>query len=460
MFDVEVDCGQPVALLKAQLQSLTGVPPERQKLSGLKGGMLRDDADLAALGLQDGQKCMMMGTADPVPQAPAEKIKFLEDMTSEEKVKEFLPSGLVNLGNTCYLNSALQTMRVVPEMWQDLKGYTFGGGLPEEQTVAALRALHTQMAGTPEAVSPALFVTVFRQHYPQFDQMVGGGHAQQDAEEAWSQMLTAIAQAARQGEANPVTRLFGGEMSVTYKCAEVDDEPAEARRETFRSLKCHINNQTTSLELGLTESMGEKITKASPTLARDAVYLKDCKLESLPEYLSVHLVRFYYKADVKKKAKVVRPVSFPMTLDLYTLCSDEAKKRLEKGRALLAARRDREVERRRNAGPLGGQPLAPEPVDPMEEEHFAALGNKTGWYELCGVITHKGRDADGGHYVAWVKHKGEWLLFDDSSVQVVREEKVKEAYGGAADNHLAYLLLYRSRIPSSDGKSTSPCGPP
>lgn len=31
--------------------------------------------------------------------------------------------------------------------------------------------------------------------------------------------------------------------------------------------------------------------------------------------------------------------------------------------------------------------------------------NGTGFYELFGVITHKGRDADSGHYVAWVKEK-------------------------------------------------------
>jgi len=37
------------------------------------------------------------------------------------------------------------------------------------------------------------------------------------------------------------------------------------------------------------------------------VYLRDAKLATLPEYLVVHLVRFFYKADVKKKAKA-RPL--------------------------------------------------------------------------------------------------------------------------------------------------------
>ena len=50
--------------------------------------------------------------------------------------------------------------------------------------------------------------------------------------------------------------------------------------------------------------MSEKLTKNSPSLGREAVYLKESKLQKLPEYLAVHLVRFYYKADVKKKAKV------------------------------------------------------------------------------------------------------------------------------------------------------------
>jgi ubiquitin carboxyl-terminal hydrolase 14 len=38
-------------------------------------------------------------------------------------------------------------------------------------------------------------------------------------------------------------------------------------------------------------------------------------------------------------------------------------------------------------------------------------------YQLTGVLTHKGTDADGGHYVAWIrKDDGTWYLFDDHKV--------------------------------------------
>ena len=37
-------------------------------------------------------------------------------------------------------------------------------------------------------------------------------------------------------------------------------------------------------------------------------------------------------------------------------------------------------------------------------------GLDTGNYQLIGVVTHKGRSADGGHYIGWVHASGEdWL---------------------------------------------------
>ena len=64
--NVEVDTVESPLTFKTQLFSLTGVPPDRQKIMGVKGGLLKDDADWTKLGLKAGQKLMLMGSAEQV----------------------------------------------------------------------------------------------------------------------------------------------------------------------------------------------------------------------------------------------------------------------------------------------------------------------------------------------------------------------------------------------------------
>ena len=64
-YDVEADTSQPPSVFKFQLYSLTGVPPDRQKIM-IKGGFLKDDSDWDKVALKPNQKLMMMGTADKV----------------------------------------------------------------------------------------------------------------------------------------------------------------------------------------------------------------------------------------------------------------------------------------------------------------------------------------------------------------------------------------------------------
>lgn len=83
----------------------------------------------------------------------------------------------------------------------------------------------------------------------------------------------------------------------------------------------------------------------------------------------------------------------------------------------------------------------------------------TGIYDLVAVLTHKGRSADSGHYVAWVKQDtgasskptislfwhiyrpfnriihgetliGKWILFDDDNPTMQREEDITKLSGG------------------------------
>lgn len=70
-------------------------------------------------------------------------------------------------------------------------------------------------------------------------------------------------------------------------------------------------------------------------------------------------------------------------------------------------------------------------------------GLDTGNYELVAVVTHKGRSAEGGHYVSWVHAQGDdWMCFDDDMVTNVKTDEILMLKGGG-DWHTAYLCIYR-----------------
>jgi ubiquitin carboxyl-terminal hydrolase 14 len=71
-----------------------------------------------------------------------------------------------------------------------------------------------------------------------------------------------------------------------------------------------------------------------------------------------------------------------------------------------------------------------------------------GYYELFGIVTHKGRDSSSGHYIAWVRKEegsADWLIFDDESVTPTDTKTVMERLKGGGDDFMAYQLLYRAK---------------
>ena len=482
-YDVEVDTSSTGEELKYQLFSLTGVEPDRQKIL-VKGGQLKDDADMGKLGLKAGQVIMMMGTPGDGGGAvvrPTEKVKFLEDMTEAEAAQQAgaTPAGLVNLGNTCYLNSTLQALRSIPEL-QDALGqhrHTSMSEVPQLDVTNQLKGLFKDMSKTQDGMPPFTFLNALRTTFPQFAERSkkGDGYAQQDAEEAWSQIVsqlkqklkgsTSPAEGSAAGASSFIDSFMGGEFSTTLECddpaaREGGEQPTSAK-EPFLKLNCHIDNQTAHLRDGLVNGLSEKIEKKSEVLGRDVTYTKTSKISRLPKYLTVHFVRFFWKRDVQKKAKIMRKVTFPHELDAVEFCTDELKKALVPVRdKVREVRKDEEdVERarkRRKKNPaLDGE--APEEnkgattkkdgkkpatsadgdVEMTEEtyktdadweaEKDAALldskkelnalidpelrkdegANQSGVYELRAVVTHQGASADSGHYTAYVKKTGD-----------------------------------------------------
>ena len=80
--------------------------------------------------LLQGQKLMMMGSADVLAAPPSTATVFAEDLPQEavDAAAASNPAGLANLGNTCYLNSSLQCLRAIPEVGTSLEKFVGGAG--------------------------------------------------------------------------------------------------------------------------------------------------------------------------------------------------------------------------------------------------------------------------------------------------------------------------------------------
>ncbi|KAJ4850039.1 deubiquitinating enzyme [Turnera subulata] len=446
---VEIDTSLPPYVFKCQLFDLTGVPPERQKIM-VKGGLLKDDADWATLGVKDGQKLMMMGTADEIVKAPEKGPVFMEDLPEEEQaVAVGYTAGLLNLGNTCYMNSTIQCLHSVPELKSALTMY------PSERSrdldpkshmlTAATRELFDELDKSVKPVAPMKFWTVLRNKFPQFGQLHNGLWMQQDAEECWTQLLYTLSQSLR----TPSPRVH---------CQESGEESSET--ESVYALKCHISQEVNHLHEGLRHGLKSELEKASPILGRSAIYLKESRINALPRYLTVQFVRFFWKRESNQKAKILRKVDYPLELDVYDLCSDDLQKKLEAPRRILreeegkklglkakeniSGSKDNDVKMSDAEGPSneGGESSKAGLEEGGASDKEAQL---TGIYDLVAVLTHKGRSADSGHYVAWVKQEsGKWIEYDDDSPIPQREEDITKLSGGG-DWHMAYICMYKAR---------------
>jgi ubiquitin carboxyl-terminal hydrolase 14 len=101
------------------------------------------------------------------------------------------------------------------------------------------------------------------------------------------------------------------------------------------------------LTVPFAQSLDQKVDKTSPSLGRSAVYTQTSRLSRLPAYLTVHMVRFYWRQDIQKKAKIMRKVKFPAEYDASELCTPDLKAQLlPVSRRLSVIEKDR-AERRK-----------------------------------------------------------------------------------------------------------------
>ena len=148
---------------------------------------------------------------------------------------------MVNVGNTCYLNSCLQLLRGARELDQWLRNnpvpadnYGFKGFVSDISDL--MRWL------TKDTVKPLKLVTNFLSMVPDF----GPLGKQQDADECWQKLINLLSKVVMvhnpktNKEINLIDSLFEIEFFDTVSCPDLPDEKPKETFSTTRRLSCII----------------------------------------------------------------------------------------------------------------------------------------------------------------------------------------------------------------------------
>lgn len=459
-YEIELGDSDTGAVFKQKIQDLTQIPIERQKIL-VKGGKLGDDVVLSSLGLNLKAPIMVLGTPDKdLPIITPVKKVFLEDLNENQLLKVSQePSGLLNLGNTCYLNSSLQSIFYMKDIADKIEGYSGN----QNPLISRLKGLFASMNKKQEDVNPTLFLMQFRNSFPQFAEQDRGMYKQQDAEEAYSQLLNAL------GSTLDINDYLRVDFKVNTRCLASADEPEKISSDSTFKLNCHIDIKTNFLRDGILNSLKDSVEKFSDTLQSNTEYEITKTITRLPKYLTVHFVRFFWRRDTQKKSKILRRVQFPFELDVAEMLDESIKpqkvairdklRQIEKDNTELV--RDFKKAKKDSS-------LTPQQQQEEEEMKVASIKSKfkddftsilpdgydatlnpSSVYDLNVVITHQGSSADSGHYQAFVRDENDldgehWWKFNDNKVSSTNKEKIEQLTGGG-ESDSALILVYKAK---------------
>eukprot|EP01089_Gocevia_fonbrunei_P021605 TRINITY_DN8457_c0_g1_i2.p1 TRINITY_DN8457_c0_g1~~TRINITY_DN8457_c0_g1_i2.p1 ORF type:complete len:746 (+),score=166.76 TRINITY_DN8457_c0_g1_i2:114-2351(+) len=402
--------------------------------------------------------------------------------------------GLVNLGNTCFLNSTVQALTHCKPLTRYFrKALTLESRDDVVQSYTHL--IRTQWDGKSSAIKPYEFVRAIFRRNPIFQ-----GYGQQDSQEFLRCLLDCIHEALKQevciNSTQPkyesiITDIFEGQLLSRVQCCacgkiseskdmfldlsvSIPDQQLlqkisteEEQEEHFRERNQDILEHRKKLEqTGWLGWMGYKMGISNRT-----VYLEDCikgfctkeelcgddkyKCESCktyndshkffrivkpPEILCLQIKRFRHDgmSMFGGGGKLYDIVKFPLgNFDISSICETPKSVRRRNGE-IAKKRAEYNMENGDDEMKVNGKQSADDKENGIEDGDDKEDPLSSTEYDLIAVINHQG-GLNGGHYISYALHKGrnQWFKFDDYHVEAVTPEEV--------ENVEAYILFYQRK---------------
>ncbi|EMD31302.1 hypothetical protein CERSUDRAFT_119860 [Gelatoporia subvermispora B] len=329
--------------------------------------------------------------------------------------------GLLNLGQTCFMNVILQSFLANPLLRNYFLSDKHNHKLCKaaDCTCCELDIVFSEVySRNPGPYGPASFLaTTWRSTEL-------SGYSQQDAHEFFISTLNQIHSTSRGSTAFQciciIHSTFAGMLQSQVKCErcgnvttatdpmldislELKDKGGSAVGTEMTLLSC-LRRYTQPEKLGPNQYSCDKCGKASHEASKRLSILK------LPPVLSFQFKRFEHKSGDKSAAhKIEAPVRFPATINMAPFTT------------LFMKSKERQSDEHGST----------------DAASFSHLGPETNYeYDLFCVVCHEGQ-MDNGHYTCFARSHDEWYRYDD--------DKVTHTSLGECLNSQAYMCFYVKR---------------
>eukprot|EP01060_Flectonema_neradi_P015650 TRINITY_DN2228_c1_g1_i1.p1 TRINITY_DN2228_c1_g1~~TRINITY_DN2228_c1_g1_i1.p1 ORF type:complete len:828 (+),score=101.92 TRINITY_DN2228_c1_g1_i1:45-2528(+) len=382
--------------------------------------------------------------------------------------------GLKNLGNTCYMNSAIQCLSATVRFRQFFINETYKNFInPENQygtkgkLAEAFAELMKNMWTGKDDYSPTTFKKVLGRANDQF-----AGWGQEDSQELVSFLLDRLhedlnkvskktyielkdppgatdAQLANmwwshhiKQNLGVVVSLFHGQIRSVVTCLSCRRVSKAFDPIMYLSLPVPASGKT-DLTSCLDKYMGHEEVRA-----KDEWYCSHCKTHrpfrkdvsvwKLPAHLIIHLKRFKYSMYGTITSKIETEVSIPHTFSPEPWLSRSLSETISETPA------DEMLSEATSMPYLSPRtPTLTSPVtSPLHRRTGREFGDSSppkveGKYHLYAITNHYG-STGGGHYTANARVHNQWHVFDDSYVTQMKEDPAKK---GVRSGYVLYYEL-------------------